>query len=511
VSGEIFAGYPACPADEAVDPDGRRRNEYAPLVPVLERLGSSGLAAAADAMAAERRDRGVTVGAWADGRQTVRPLSLDPVPRIVSAADWARVAAGVKQRHRALNAFLADAYRAAGRRRDDADRAPEVVRAGVLPEWAVAHSPGRHPDAVGQAWPGQPRATVAGTDVLRTADGSWVVAEDHLRVPDGLGYALANRDSVRAALPELFSSCRPVDPTDAVPLLRAGLESAAPPACPGPPQIAVLTSGESDNAWFEHRVLADALGVPLARAVDVWPRLDGGVEVTVGGERVPVDVFYRRFDDGLLAAYRTPTGQGLESLLTEAVRAGRLGLANVPGNELAEDAATYAWVPGMIRFYLGEEPLLGSVPTWVLADEAQWAAVRDRLHELVLKQVAGYGGRGAVFGPSCSAAELASLQAEVAAAPHRFVAQEPVESSTVPTFVDGTLRPRHVDLRVFSVAGAGGTAQALPAPLTGVALAASSQDGADHGADHGAGTKDTWLLGRLRRAGRRGGSSHQPF
>src|SRR4051794_9016683 len=134
---------------------------------------------------------------------------MDPVPRVLAGTEWAAVAAGVEQRHRALNAFLADAYRAAGRRRGDADRNPEVVRAGVLPEWAVVHSPGRDPDAVGMAWPGQPRATIAATDVLRTADGRWVAATDHLRVPAGLGYALANRDGARAALPDLFAAASP--------------------------------------------------------------------------------------------------------------------------------------------------------------------------------------------------------------------------------------------------------------------------------------------------------------
>jgi carboxylate-amine ligase len=484
VSRSPFAGYPASPADEAVTPDGRPREDYAALASGLERVGMAGLAAAAGAMAVEREARGVTVASWSDGRQSVRPFPLDPVPRVVPAREWSTVAAGVEQRHRALNAFLADAYRAAGRRRGDADRAPEVVRAGVLPEWAVASSPGRHPDAVGQAWPGQPRAAVAAVDVLRTSTGGWMAAADHLRVPAGLGYALANRDSVRAALPELFDLA-PADPWDAVPVLRAGLAAAAPPACTGTPRIAVLTAGESDNAWFEHRLLADALGVPLARAADLWPRLDGGVEVSVDGVRQPVDVLYRRFDDGMLAAFRTPTGQSLDLLLTEAVRSGRLGLANVPGNGLADDTATYAWVPAMIRFYLGEEPLIGSVPTWVLADEEQWAQVRDRLHELVVKPVAGYGGRGTVFGPSCTPAELAYLQAEVSAAPYRFVAQEPVAASTVPTLVDGVLQPRRVDLRVFSVAGPEGTAQALRAPLTRVAL----------GGGAGRGSKDTWLLG----------------
>ena len=487
-----FAGYPASPADEAVDPAGRMRAAYAVLAPALERLGEAGLTAAVPVLATEREARGVTVGSWSDGRQTVQPFPLDPVPRVVPEAEWSAVAAGVEQRTRALNAFLADAYRAAGRRRGDVDRAPEVVRAGVLPEWAVVHSPGRDPDAVGQAWPAQPRATVAGADVLCTGSGEWVVTADHLRVPAGLGYALANRDSARAALPGLFApgGPAPVDPRDAVPLLRTGLAAAAPPALDGPPRIAVLTVGESDPAWFEHRLLADALGAPLVRAADIWPRIDGGIEVLAGGERVPVDVLYRRFDDGALGAYGTPVGQPLGALLAEAVRAGRLGLANVPGNGVADDAAAYAWVPSMISFYLGEEPLLASVRTWVLADPGQWAQVRDRLHELVIKPVAGYAGRGAVVGPSSSAARLAEVQAEVAAAPHRFVAQELVGSSTVPTLVEGGLQPRHVDLRIFSVAGP--SARALPAPLTRVALGAGSRVTS---ADRGGAGKDTWLLG----------------
>jgi uncharacterized circularly permuted ATP-grasp superfamily protein len=491
VSRPLFSDYPAAPADEAVDPEGRLRDSYAALARGLESLGGNGLATAAAAMAAEREARGVTVASWADGRQTVRPYTLDPVPRIVRADEWARVETGVQQRHRALNAFLAEAYRAAGRRRGDADRAPEVVRAGVLPEWAVAHSPGREPNAVGQAWPGQARAGLAATDVLRTAGGEWLVAQDHLRVPAGLGYAIANRESMRAAVPGLFPGAAPADPADALSLLRAGLREAAPPACAHTPRVAVLSGGPSDNTWFEHGLLAGALGVPLVRAADLWPRTDGGIEAVVGGERQPVDVLYRRFDDGMLGAYRTPIGQPLDALLTEAVRAGRLGLVNVPGNGAADDAAAYAWVPAMIRFYLGEQPLLGSVPTWVLADDSQWAEVRDRLHELVVRPVAGYGGRGAVVGPSCTADQLAALQAEVAAAPYRFVAQEPVETSTAPTLVDGTLQPRHVDLRVFSVTLAGGTVSALPAPLTRVALGAgpTSTDAARGGV-----SKDTWLL-----------------
>lgn len=485
-----LADYPASSADEAVTPDGRLRAGYAGLGAALQQLGTAGLTAAATALAAEGAAREMTLATWSDGRQTVRPVPLDPVPRILPAAEWARIAAGVEQRHRALNAFLADAYRAAGRRRGDVDRDPRVVRAGVLPEWAVAHSPVRDPDAVGQAWPGQRRATVAGADVARTAAGEWVVTADHLRVPTGLGYALAGRDALRRAVPVLRAAAvGVVDPQDALPLLRAGLATAAPPACTGTPQLAVLTAGESDNAWFEHRLLADALGVPLVRARDLWLRADGGVEASVGGGRLPIDVLYRRFDDGLLGAFRTPIGQSLSALLTEAVRAGRLGLANVPGNELADDAASYAWVPGMIRFYLGEEPLLGSVPTWVLAHDDQWAAVRDRLHELVITPIAGYGGRGTIVGAECSVAELALLQAEVSAAPYRFIAREPVTPTTMPALVDGALRPRHVDLRVLSVAGPDDGTTALPAPLTRVAPVPEPADW------WSGGVKDTWIVG----------------
>jgi uncharacterized circularly permuted ATP-grasp superfamily protein len=489
VSPHPVAGYAAPASDEVVDGDGRLRGGYAVLEPGLARVGAAGLRAAVRALAAERAERGATVSGWRDGRSRTLPFAQDPLPRVLSAAEWRHVAVGVEQRHRALTAFLAEAYRAAGRRRGDADRAPEVVRAGVLPEWAVAHSPARDPEAVGLAWPGQPRATLAAADVVRTADGRWTVVADHLQVPPGLGHALTNRTVGRAAVPELYPAGDLVDPADAVPLLRRGLASAAPPGCPRPPRIAVLTAGEGDGGWFEHRVLAAALDVPLVRPMDIWPRLDGGLEASVGGERIPFDVLFRRFDDAALGAYRTPVGRPLSVVLAEAVRAGTLGLANVPGNGLADDAALYAWVPRLIGHYLGEQPLLDSTPTWVLADHDSWAQVRDRLHELVLTPVAGYGGGRTVVGPECTAAQLAELEAEVAAAPHRFVAREPVPWSTQPVVTDTGPVPRHADLRVFSVAGP--EPCALPAPLTRVAPGPGSTD-TDPG--RGAGTKDTWLL-----------------
>jgi uncharacterized circularly permuted ATP-grasp superfamily protein len=487
----VFARYPGSAGDEAVGPDGSVRPAYEPVAQVLDRLGGVGITAVVGAVAQERRMRGVSFGSYVDGRREEHPFPLCPVPRVLSAVDWAHLSRGVEQRTRALNAFLADVYRPAGRRRTDADPHPEVVRAGIVPEWIVSASPGLRPAAVGLAAAGQQRIAVSGLDLLHGPDG-WVVLEDNLRVPSGIGYALTNRDSGRTALPELYADAEAgglVDPGESVALLRAALADAAPAGCTGVPQLGLLTDGPDNSAWFEHRLLADAMGIPIVTPDRLWATPTGGVAVQVDGERVAVDVLYRRFDEADLAGHLTPSGTPVDVLLGTAVRAGRLALANVPGNGVADDKATYRFVPEMIRFYLGEEPVLDTVPTWVLADESDLAEVRDRLHELVIKPVDGYGGQGVVFGPLCSAAELAELHAQVLAAPHRFVAQQPVDFSTVPTVVDGLVVPRRADLRVFAVAGT--TTRALPAVLTRVALTEGSLL---VNSSQGGGSKDTWVL-----------------
>lgn len=481
-----LAGYPAVDGDEVVAPGGRLRERAEPLRLLLGRADLDALGAAAGrALAA----RGAEVGAWRDGRLSVRPVAFDPVPRLVPAAEWRLLAAGIAQRHRALAAFLADVYRAAGRRRGDHDRAPGIVRAGAMPEWAVARNPAREPSAVGFAWPGQPRIAVLGCDLLRTGDGRWLVCQDSARDPAGLGPALVTRAAVAAAAPALLPGAPVARPDDAVALLGTALAAAAPPGGAGPPRAAVLSAGDAGAA--EHALVAGVLGVPVVGPGDLWPRADGGIAAVVDGVRVPLDVLHRRIDDAELAVHRTPSGQPLAALLGDAVRAGRLGLAGLPGGGLADDLSTFPSVPAMIGHYLGEEPLLDQVPTWVLADPGQWAQVRDRLHELLVVPVAGYGGGGVVSGPDCSAARLAELQAEVAAAPHRFVARAPVAAGSVPALVDGVLAPRHADLRVFSVATGPDAVVVLPAPLSRVARAAGSQDTDLSGS---AAATDTWVL-----------------
>ncbi|WP_164700361.1 circularly permuted type 2 ATP-grasp protein [Modestobacter sp. KNN46-3] len=479
----VFARYPGSADDEAT---GARRSAYRPVLQAMDDLGADGIGAVVDAIDRERRSRGVVAGSYVDGRLQERSLPLCPVPRVVPAADWAHVARGAEQRHRALNAFLADVYRPAGRRRTDPDRHPEVVRAGIVPAWVVTASPGLRASAAGLAVPGQQRATVAALD-LRHGPRGWVAVSDHLRTPSGIGYALSDRASSRAALPELHATAEAAglaDQGEAVPLLRAALAEVAPSACTGTPQLALLSEGPRSTSWFEHRQLAAAMGVPIATPDTLWPTRGGGVAVQVDGQRLQVDVLHLRLDEAGLAAHLTPSGAALDVLLGAAVRAGELALANVPGNGVADGEATYRYVPELIRFYLGEEPVLDTVRTWLLADDADLAEVRDRLHELVVTPVDGYGGRGVVVGPRCSAAELAELHAEVAAAPHRFTAQEPLDVSTVPTVVDGSLAPRVAGLRVSTVAGA--ITRALPAPWTRVELV--------EGSGVLDGSKDTWLL-----------------
>jgi uncharacterized circularly permuted ATP-grasp superfamily protein len=483
-----LAGYPATAGDEVVDSSGRLRHVARPLVGVLERSDLPELAGAA---ASAFRAFGGEVVVRRDGRPTVQVMPLDPVPRLIERREWDALSAGVVQRHCALNAFLRDVYRAGGRRRSDPDRAPEIVRAGVLPEWTVVGSPVHDPAAVGMAWSGQQRIALLGCDVVRTVDGRWLARADDARLAAGLGTALAVRRAMVAAGHPLGPPTGAADPGDCLPFLRAALDAAAPPECARPPVVAVLGSRDVHAPAAEDVVLGAALGIALVSAADLWPRSDGGIAIARDGRRVPVDVLYLRLEAAELTAHRTPTGQLVGALLADAVRAGQVGLVNAPGNALADDPSSFAGVPAMIRFYLGEDPILEQLPTWVLADADQWATVRERLHELVVVPLAAYGGGPVVVGPECSAAELAELQAEVAAAPHRFIARECPPPSTVPTLVEGRLVPCPVDLRVFSAATGAGEVRALDAPLTRVTAAQGRSTGQ---LGTGATAKDTWLL-----------------
>ncbi len=373
------------------------------------------------------------------------PFRLDPVPRVIAGADWERLRAGLIQRVRALDAWCADVY---GERR--------IVRDGVVPERVIDTIEMREPTLQGlrlPRWVG-----IAGLDVVRAPDGRFLVLEDNLRTPSGMAYAVAARDAVE----RLLQPPVPPAPLDG---LRAMLESVL-----GPGRAVVLTDGVDNAAHWEHRRLAELLDVPLVEP--------GELDVT------SVDVVYRRTDEAQLDS-------AVGRLLADPWRAGRLRVVNAFGVGVGDDKLAHAYVEDMVRYYLGEEPLIASVRTFDLGREDVLAEALDRLDELVIKPRSGYGGEGVVICPHAEPADVERIRAAVLASPGDFIAQEMIALSEHATVIDGELVPRHVDLRPFVFLGLEGEASVLPGGLTRVALdegtlvVNSSQNG---------GAKDTWIL-----------------
>jgi uncharacterized circularly permuted ATP-grasp superfamily protein len=404
----------------------------------------------------------------------VASFVYDPVPRVFPRDEWEALEPGLAQRVRALNAFIADAY---GPRR--------MVAAGRVPERAIEAADHFEPAMCGLSAPGVPHAAVAGLDLVRDASGEILVLEDNLRTPSGLAYYAAARDVVDAALPDAaLPERRPADV--GFEALRRALRAAAPQV--DDPHVVLLTDGPRNSAWYEHEQLAARLGVPAVRLGDLEP-FRGTIVSRADGSRRRVDVIYRRTDgDRLFDRGGRPTA--LAQALLEPLRAGTVACVNAFGSGVADDKLVHAYVEEMVRFFLDEEPLLRSVPTYDLAEPGPRANVLDRLPELVLKPRTGHGGHGVVIGPRASREELRDLEKRVRERPERYIAQETVLLSCHPTICGGRLEPRHVDLRPFIISG-GEEVTVVPGGLTRVAfgrgelMVNSSQNG---------GAKDTWVL-----------------
>jgi uncharacterized circularly permuted ATP-grasp superfamily protein len=422
-------------------------------------------------VASRLRGRGVTFGSGS-GDDDFR---VDPVPRVISAAEWAPLAAGLVQRVRTLNRFVADVY-----------GAQRVIADGVVPRAAITTAEYFEPGLVGMAAPPATWIPLAGLDVVRDPDGEFKVLEDNVRTPSGLTYAVAARDALTRSLPvppgvEVRSLAPAYD------LLRRTLRAAAPPGVEDP-VIVVLSDGPHNAAYYEHRTIAVELGLPLLTPADLAVR-DGRLVARSTGRLRPVDVVYRRTDlDRLydVTGAATPLGE----LLAEPWLAGRLGLVNAFGTGVADDKLIHAYVEDLVRYYLGEEPLLRSVPTYDPSQPEQLAMILDRIGELVIKPRDGYGGVGVVVCPHADPPDVERAAELVAADPGNYIAQEMVLLSRQPTVCDGRLEPRHVDLRPFVMAR-GDEVDVIPGGLTRVAfdpgalVVNSSQNG---------GAKDTWVL-----------------
>jgi uncharacterized circularly permuted ATP-grasp superfamily protein len=420
---------------------------------------------------------GITFAVYGDESGVERSIPFDIIPRIIRADAWKKLSAGAIQRVKALNLFLKDIYH----RR-------EILKAGVIPEAHVLGNSLYRSEMIGFDVPGDTYVHVAGIDIIKAGQDDFYVLEDNLRTPSGVSYMLENRKMMMRLFPELFSriAVAPVDHYADV--LLDNLRAVAPPGIHDP-TVVILTPGSYNSAYFEHAFLAQQMGIELVEGLDLFC-LDDKVymRTTRGPERV--HVIYRRVDDDFLdpQAFRPDSMLGVSGLFA-AYKAGNVTLANAIGTGVADDKATYVYVPEMIRFYLGEEPILSNVPTWQLAKPDDCQYVLEHLPELVVKEVQGSGGYGMLVGPTSTREQIEAFRARVKANPSNYIAQPTLALSACPTFVESGVAPRHVDLRPYVLAGK--TVTLVPGGLTRVALKEGSLV---VNSSQGGGTKDTWIL-----------------
>jgi uncharacterized circularly permuted ATP-grasp superfamily protein len=454
------------------------RPAYAPVMDWVRRTPPETIAQKKEEAEALFRRIGITFAVYGEGGDVERLIPFDMMPRVFTEREWRKLERGVKQRARALNAFLYDVYHRA-----------EIIRAGVVPGDLVWRNEAYEAAVVGIDPPANVYSHIVGIDLVRTGPDEFFVLEDNCRTPSGVSYMLENREIMMRMFPELFRSVR-IAPVDDYPeRLRRTLGSVAPPKCAGEPVIVVLSPGAFNSAYYEHSFLADQMGIELVEGQDlfvqgefVWMR------TTEGPKRV--DVIYRRIDDAFLdpLCFRPDSMLGVPGLMN-VYRSGGVSVCSAPGSGVADDKAVYTFVPEMIRFYLGEQPILKNVQTWKCADPDDRRHVLAHLGELVVKEVHGSGGYGMLVGPASTKEQVAAYAERIKAAPDDFIAQPTLSLSTVPTFVEAGLAPRHVDLRPYCLVGR--EVHLCPGGLTRVALREGSLV---VNSSQGGGVKDTWVL-----------------
>ena len=467
--------------DEMFDSAGQARHPYAHYSDWFQSEDIRHLRRKSEEAEAFFRRIGITFNVYGQQDADERLIPFDVVPRILSAREWARLEDGISQRVRAINAFLHDIY-----------HRQEILRAGRVPTDLIARNEAFLPQMIGVDPPGGVYTHIVGTDLVRTGENEFFVLEDNARTPSGVSYMLENRETMLQMFPELFTRLK-VRPVSAYPQnLRRSLSDCAPPAFRGDrPEVAVLTPGIHNSAYFEHAFLADQMGAELVESHDL--RIEAGrvcMRTTRG--YTPIDVLYRRIDDD----YLDPLNFNPNSLLgvpgiMDVYRAGGITLANAPGTGIADDKALYSYMPDIVEFYTGEKAILQNVPTWRCSEPDSLKYVLDHLSELVVKEVHGSGGYGMLVGPAASKRELARFEKKLRARPGNYIAQPTLALSTVPIMTKRGLAPRHVDLRPFVLVSPD-KVRITPGGLTRVALKEGSLV---VNSSQGGGTKDTWVLG----------------
>jgi uncharacterized circularly permuted ATP-grasp superfamily protein len=421
--------------------------------------------------------QGITFTVYGDNQGTERIFPFDLVPRVITSSEWDTLERGLTQRLTAVNLFLKDVYHDG-----------KILAEGVVPRDLVYSCRHYRREMRGVHVHRDIYVSVAGTDLIRLEDGRFVVLEDNLRVPSGVSYMLANREVTKRVLPGFFDKHRVKPIAHYGQALLQTLRALAPPAA-GDPTFVVLTPGVGNSAYFEHAFLAREMGIALVEGRDLLVH-DNIVYMRTTAGLKRVDVIYRRVDDDFLdpLAFRTDSHLGVAGLLN-AYRAGNVSLANAIGTGLADDKALYAYIPAIIRFYLGEDAIIPNVETYLLSNPSHRSHVIENLESLVVKAVGESGGYGMLIGPHSTAAERESFRAKILSDPRNFIAQPTLSLSRAPCFIDDRIEPRHVDLRPYVLYGDRVTI--VPGGLTRVALRKGSLV---VNSSQGGGSKDTWVL-----------------
>ncbi len=461
--------------DEMFEADGSPRASAVALIERVNSLAEGDLKRRQQTAEKVLLNLGITFNVYGDSAGVEKIFPFDLIPRIVSHQDWLHIESGLQQRIKALNLFIHDLY-----------HEQRIIKDGVIPEFVVSSSKGFLKQCVGLRPPRGVWCHITGTDLVRDGNGVLQVLEDNLRCPSGVSYVLENRQVMKRTFPELFqdSSVIPVDmyPAKLLKLLK-NLSDRTDPT------VVVLTPGIYNSAYFEHSFLARQMGVELVEGRDLVVQ-NGYVQMrtTKGFQRV--DVIYRRIDDDFLdpTTFRPDSMLGIPGIM-EVYRKGNVALANAPGTGVADDKVVYAYIPKVIRYYLGEEAVLPNVPTYVCWEDADREYVLDHIAELVVKAANESGGYGMLIGPHASEAEREAFRKNIRENPRNYIAQPTLQLSRVPTIIGDTFEGRHVDLRPYILYGS--DIFVLPGGLTRVALRKGSLV---VNSSQGGGSKDSWVL-----------------
>jgi len=467
--------------DEAFDAHGLARPHYQAFMDAMARLNPLEFKKIQHMADLSLLNQGVTFTVYSDARGTEKVFPFDLIPRLITAKEWQHIESGVEQRLTALNMFLHDVY-----------HDQKILKAGIVPTDLVVNSSNYCREMTGIDVPGDVHVHVGGIDLIRGDDGQYMVLEDNLRSPSGVSYVIENRAVMGRVMPDLLRQNK-VRPVEHYPQML--FDSLTSLSQVEQPNVAVLTPGAYNSAYFEHTFLASRMGAELVEGQDLLVEKNKLYMKTIEGLK-RIDVLFRRIDDDFIdpLVFRGDSMLGVAGLM-HAYRCGNVVIASAPGNGVADDKAIYAYVPDIIRYYLHEEPILPNVPTFVCARHDDLAYVLEHLAELVIKPTDASGGYGLLIGPAATQAELAEFHAKLKANPGGYIAQPVQKLSTHPTFVEengvSNLYPRHVDLRPYAVCGAGGKVSVLPGGLTRVAL---RQGSLVINSSQGGGSKDTWVL-----------------